>query len=237
MIAKKIIEIFSDETKALTHVETLKPETEKQETWDSKQKVSSPFIEFVTSQLCTLYNNPIKRTLNEKYQQNEQLNDLLKEVVRAYEDVQSDIDTYTFVGGMAALKPFYDLEDGFDYILFTSEMLDYTPKPLRADKASEIALSYSMDAADNKSVSQEEVWSVDDFQHYVDDTEQQTEGNPYGFIPISVYRSKKPGTWMVYCTTNESFKGTRHFIHDLYPWTTSHALADTRSVSSKRSIR
>ena len=182
--SKKIITIYENDIEAINNFENQKPLNESQESWDSKQKTPIKFVNFTTDTLCRLYNEPVKRTLNEKYAKNTKLNDLLERVIGAYIEIANDLDSYTFVGGMTAVKPFYHDGD-FNFIVYTAPMIDRTPNAINPFISDNISLIFK-----NDDVEKEEIWDKKKEYFYVDGSHKEDQPNPYGFIPITIFRNK-----------------------------------------------
>ena len=146
------------------------------------------FLKFVTDTLSVMYNDQVIRTINSE---DKKLNDLLTEVSTAYDKVSPNIDKYTFISGMTAVKAHYDdIDNEFEYVLYTNNMIDYTPRPDDFSKMDELYLEFYYDT--NRA---EESWTTTEYNNNVGGINVTTE-NPYGIIPFSIYRNKEiPNSW------------------------------------------
>lgn len=154
-----------------------------QKTINSLQVVVLPFIRFVTNSISTLYNQPVLRDINTD---KKEVLELFREVEDAYIKQANNIDKYTFLSGMVAVKSHYDdIDDSFEYVLFPNNMIEYTPRSDDYTKIQELELSYLYDA--NKIV---EIWDNQSYVRQVSDVNVNNVFNSYGFIPFTMFKNR-----------------------------------------------
>lgn len=162
-----------------------------QKTLNSLQIVVLPFIRFVTNSISTLYNQPVIRDIDTD---KKDVLDLFREVENAYIKQANNIDKYTFLSGMVAVKSHYDdIDDNFEYVLFPNNMLEYTPREDDYTKVKELELSYLYDA--NKIC---EIWDDKSYTRSVADIKTNEIVNSYGFIPFTIFKNRNiPNSFFV----------------------------------------
>jgi len=211
-LSEKIIKIYNDDeyyknyfkTNVLgKHIVNKDGDADEKEI-ESIQVITLPFLKFVTNSISQLYSKPVLRSINSD---NQDLLDILKEVTTSYDEIAEEVDKYTFAGGMTALKPHYDDEDRtFEYVLYTANMIDYTPRADDYSKLKELYLTFFYD-----NVRQEEVWSKEEYNYLNDGSNVVSEENIYGFIPFEIFRNKKiPNSF--YCPPSSNLLDIQDYI-------------------------
>lgn len=155
-----------------------------QDTLNEIQLAILPIIRFVVNSMSTLYNKKVIRTLNTE---NKKINDLFSKVSLAFDNESIQIDRYTKLSGMLALKSHFNNEESkLEYVIYNNNMIEYTPLPDDYNKMKELSLEFKYD-----NVKQEEIWDDLSYTKMVDGSQLSNEENPYGFIPFSIFRDKK----------------------------------------------
>lgn len=149
------------------------------------QLVTIPFLKFITDSISLLYSKSVVRTIN--YSENKEINDIFNIVNESFDDVAEQIDKYTFIGGMSALKPTYDSDNNeFEYMLYPSNFLSYEPDSENYLKAKTLNIEYDLD--DVKIL---ETYNNKELSKIVDDIEVMKEENPILINPLTIFRNKK----------------------------------------------
>jgi len=163
-----------------------------------------PFVRFITTAISQLYSKPVLRTINTD---NNKILELFEEVCSAYDNISEDIDKYTFAGGMSAVKAhFDDIDKELEFVIYTANMLDYTPRADDYTKMEELYLSFY-----NDEVQQEEVWSKEEYNYNVNGSNSKSEKNIYGFIPFEIFRNKIiPNSW--FCPPSSNLLDIQNYI-------------------------
>lgn len=205
-ISNNIIKTYEDDIHYKNHFvnNVLNKHIVDKKTLESLQIVILPFVRFITNSISTLYNQPVIRSINNN---DSKILELFKEVENAYINQANNIDKYTFLSGMVAVKSHYDdIDDCFEYILFPNNMIEYTPRADDYTKVKELELSYLYDS--NKII---EIWSNEYYTRQVSNINTNSNINSYGFIPFTIFKNKNiPNSF--YVAPNENLIDIQDYI-------------------------
>ena len=183
--ANNIIKAYKSDEEAFKLVEQSALQDELSSSFSSKSRVVFPLINFVTDTLSKTYTEKVTRELDEKNKNNKELQKLLIEVNEAYNKISTTLDKYTFLTGTTALKPHYNADlNKFKFIVFTSNMIEYTPHYNDKTEADEILISYYFN-----NILQQELWSNNYYSILVDDKEIENNINMYNEIPFVFFKN------------------------------------------------
>lgn len=185
--AERVLNSYEDEDYAYKQVRVEANKDEDITVFDKKARIVFPFLNFVTDNLSKMYSETVIRTLDENNKNNNKLQSLLKEVNDSFNLVSKTVDKYTFLTGNTAVKSFFNADlDKFKFIVFPSNMIDYTPYYNDPSEAQEISVKYL-----NNNTVNEETWSKEEVVFNVNNTQENKTENIYDEIPFTIFRNEE----------------------------------------------
>lgn len=153
--------------------------------WKDKPKAVYNLTAGIVDAVSTLYSDPVV------YEFEDERSAALWAEVRGWASLMADVDRYTMLGGTLGVRPYVD-DSATGFYVYLADQIEYVQEPEDSLKAQQITVSWiTGQGSARQKVAHH--WTDAEYAETVDDTlVGQIEPNPYGVIPIVMFRNEEP---------------------------------------------